>query len=368
VGKNIFITIIAFWVGTLIFLNHTNILIKSAIIPDELSVLFPSIAFTDEKDFKDSLRFTILKNGEGEHKAFGFLPDSSSFKKDYTTVSQIEGIEKSKTNSLPRTTVAESEPESLVSASSLIKAREITPEISGKYPTGKFIPRVVKNEVFGVGENLEFSIDYGFYSAGIATMSVIDTSLVNGGWCYHIRTTAESNKFISSFYKVRDRVDSYIDTKGIFSRRFEKHLREGGYSFDEIIDIFQDRLLAVSTKEKRAFVEIPLYVQDILGSLYYLRTFDLKVGKKETVEVYADGKVYPLLIIVHKKERIKVDAGTFDCFLIEPILKSEGIFSQKGKLLIWISDDNYKIPVKMTSKITIGNIAANLKKFKKRAD
>ena len=250
----------------------------------------------------------------------------------------------------------------------LLKAREITPEMEKKYPADKFVQRTVKNEAFGVGESLVFSVDYGFYSAGTATMSVIDSSYINGGWCYHILTKAESNKFISSVYKVRDRVDSYIDMKGIFSRRLEKSLREGGYSFNEIIDINMDRLLAVSTKEKRAFVEVPLHVQDILSSLYYIRTFDLKVGKKETFEIYADGKVYPLQIIVHKKEKVTVEAGTFNCILIEPILKSESIFNQKGKLLVWLSDDKNKIPVKMTSKIPIGNIAANLIIYKKKAD
>jgi hypothetical protein len=268
----------------------------------------------------------------------------------------------------PQKTAASSQADTLAPASSLLKSREISPEIDKKYTTGKFIPRVKINQAFEVGENLVFSIDYGFYSAGIATMSVIGSEFVNGGMCYHILTTAESNKFISSFYKVRDRVDSFIDMEGIFSRRYEKHLREGRYSFDELVDIYQDRLLAVSTKEKRAFVEIPLYVQDILSSLYYIRTFDLKVGKKETFEVLADGKVYPLVVLVHGKEKITVEAGTFNCFLVEPLMKSEGVFSQKGKLLVWLTDDKSKMPVKMASKITIGNIAANLKNYKKQVD
>ncbi|MDP2984865.1 MAG: DUF3108 domain-containing protein [Candidatus Latescibacter sp.] len=293
---------------------------------------------------------------------------SSSFPAVVPSPPPREGIAPSQTLPQPAAPSSQAMSDTLVSASSILKAREIPPDIAKKYTIGKFIPRKEKNETFDVGENLVFSIDYGFYSAGIATMSVIGSEFINGGLCYHIRTTAESNKFISSFYKVRDRVDSFIDMQGIFSRRFEKHLREGGYSFDELVDLYQDRLLAVSTKEKRAFVEIPLYVQDILSSLYYIRTFDLRVGKKETLEVLADGKVYPLQIMVHKKEKVTVEAGSFTCFLVEPLLKSEGIFSQKGRLLVWLTDDKNKIPVKMTSKVTIGNIAANLKNYKKQVD
>ena len=109
-----------------------------------------------------------------------------------------------------------------------------------------------------------------------------------------------------------------------------------------------------------ALTEIPLYVQDILSSLYYIRTFDLAVGRNVEVITYADGKVYPLKIIVHKRGKVTVSAGTFTCLKIEPLLQSEGLFRQKGKLVIWITDDKYKVPVKMESKVIIGKIASKL--------
>ena len=238
--------------------------------------------------------------------------------------------------------------------------RELTPEIMERYPDGKFVPRKIQNEAWTVGEHLEFEITYSFYSAGTATMSVLDVVPVNGGNCYHIQTTARSNDFISTFYEVRDTVNSYIDTQGIFSRRFEKKLREGRYKADRYEDFYPDRLIALNTIEKYALTEIPLYVQDILSSLYYVRTFDLEVGRNVEVVTYADGKVYPLNILVHKQEEVTVPAGTFTCLKIEPLLQSEGVFRQKGKLVIWITDDKYKIPVKMESKVIIGSIASKL--------
>ncbi len=271
-----------------------------------------------------------------------------------------------------RATLNETAPASPVKKVSMrapeLKGREMTNEQVAKYPPTKFIPRSVVNSAWGAGENLVFTVDYGFYRAGTATMSIIGMENVNGGLCYHIRTTAESNDFISKIYKVRDRVDSYIDMKGIFSRRFEKRLREGGYSSDEFVDLYHDRLIALSTKQKRAFKEIPLYVQDILSTLYYIRTFDLTAGKNETIEAYADGKVYPLKVIVHKKEKVETPAGKFMCILVEPMMKSEGIFRQKGRLLVWMTDDRYKIPVKMTSKVAIGNIAVKLESYRKSVD
>ncbi len=241
--------------------------------------------------------------------------------------------------------------------------RELTLDIAEKYPTGNFIPRKIANDAWSVGEFLTFSIDYGIIPAGTATMAVIGIEEVNGGRCYQIKTTAESNKFISSFYEVRDTVSSYIDIEGIFSRRLEKILREGKYKSDRFVDFYNDRLIALSTVEKYALTEIPLYTQDILSSLYILRTFNLEVGKNESIVVYSDGKIYSLEVIVHKIENVKVPAGEFRCLKIEPVLKSEGVFKQKGRLIVWLTDDERKMPVKMTSKVLIGSISTSLEKY-----
>ncbi|MFC1529006.1 DUF3108 domain-containing protein [Candidatus Latescibacterota bacterium] len=244
-----------------------------------------------------------------------------------------------------------------------LEGRELTVEIAEKYPRGRFIKRSLINNSWGTGEHLVFAIKYSFYQAGTATMSVLEKKEVNGGLCYNIQTTARSNEFISTFYEVRDKVTTYIDVNGLFSRRFEKILREGNYKSDRVVDFYPDRLIALNTTNKHSLREIPLYVQDVLSALYYIRTINLEGGGSKFVEVYADGKVYLLRIIIHGKEKITVPAGTFECLKIEPILQSEGIFKQKGKLTIWLTDDTYKIPAKMESKVLIGSISSILESY-----
>lgn len=244
-----------------------------------------------------------------------------------------------------------------------LTSREITFDIAQKHPRRDLNPRKTENKVWGVGEKLVFSMDYGFYRAGTAVMAVTDCVTVNGDVCYRIQTKAQSNDFISAFYKVDDEVNSFIDVKGLYSRRFEKKLKEGKYKSDRFVDFYHERRIALNTQKKYAVTEIPVFVQDILSSLYYLRTFDIKIGVDHYIDVYADGKVYPLRIIIHGKEKVKVPAGTFNCIKVEPVLKSEGIFKQEGKLTVWMTDDDRKMPVKMTSKIMIGNIGANLESY-----
>jgi hypothetical protein len=41
-------------------------------------------------------------------------------------------------------------------------------------------------------------------------------------------------------------------------------------------------------------------------------------------------------------------------------MKSEGIFNRKGEMLIWLTDDQKRIPVKMQTKVAVGAITATL--------
>ena len=55
-----------------------------------------------------------------------------------------------------------------------------------------------------------------------------------------------------------------------------------------------------------------------------------------------------------KKETIDVEAGTFDCVVVEPLSQSVGVFKHEGRLKVWLTDDRIKLPVLM---VTIGGIA-----------
>jgi hypothetical protein len=220
----------------------------------------------------------------------------------------------------------------------------------------------VENRAFQVGELLVFDVAYGFVVAGTAVMAVPDTQWIYNRPCFRVVTEARSSKFFSSIFEVKDRVISYIDMEGLFPWRFEKHLREGKYRSDKIVLYDQINHLAVDGKDT---VSVPPFIQGILSSFYFVRTLDLKVGKFVDIDNYGDGKIYPLRVLVHKKETIEVPAGTFQCIVVEPIMRVEGIFKQKGRLMIWLTDDERKLPVLMRSKVLIGSIDARLRKIRK---
>ncbi|HOI28615.1 MAG TPA: DUF3108 domain-containing protein [Melioribacteraceae bacterium] len=224
--------------------------------------------------------------------------------------------------------------------------------------------RVIENKAFKVGEVLTFDVKYGFVTAGVAEFSIPKITKLAGRETYNVVFKVNSVPAFDPFYKVRDRYETYLDVEGIFPWRFEQHIREGGYSRD-FSAFFDQRKGKAKTSEGQ--YDIPRYVNDIVSAFYLARTFDyseMKSGEKIHLQNFYKDKVYPLEVVYHGKERITVEAGTFDCIILEPLAKEGGLFKSEGTMLLWVTDDNIKMPVKVKTKVIIGSIDAELTAYK----
>lgn len=218
--------------------------------------------------------------------------------------------------------------------------------------------RLVENQAFGVGEQLHFTLKYGPITAGSATMEVASIEYVDGKACYRVISEARSNGFFSLFFRVEDRLESFIDVEGIFPWRFQKFIQEGNYRSDRWTIYDQEQHLAMTSRGDT--LTVPPFVQDALSLFYFVRTQSLEMDRELMVDNHTDGKVYPLRIKVQGRGRVKVDAGTFDCIVIEPLQKVAGLFKEEGKLKVWLTDDRRRMPVLMKSKVKVGSITAEL--------
>jgi uncharacterized protein DUF3108 len=93
---------------------------------------------------------------------------------------------------------------------------------------------------------------------------------------------------------------------------------------------------------------------DVLSSFYHLRMRDLAPGMSFDIENHVDRKNYPVRFNVERRERVKVPAGEFDCLVVQPVLRTPQLFQHKGKIWIWLTDDERKIPVQMKSELVVG--------------
>ena len=218
---------------------------------------------------------------------------------------------------------------------------------------------------FRVGESLRFSVQWKFAHAGTAWLQVPEQVDVNGRPALHLVARAESNTFVSMIYKVRNRIESTWDRDGHFSWRYAEHRREGGFRAENEVQF--DYTTRTARYQDGKISAIPEHCQDALSAFYYTRTQALPIGGSIVFDYHASHRSMPLEVKVLGRDHVKVPAGSFDCVVVEPVLKAGGIFKNKGRLLIWLTADDRRIPVLMRSKVTIGSVDVILQDYREGA-
>ncbi len=220
--------------------------------------------------------------------------------------------------------------------------------------------------VFMDGEKLTFNVKYGIVNAAEATLEA-RTSVYQGTPVWYLTTNARTHNFFDKFFKIRDRVESWWDKESLLPYKFSKNLQEGRYR-QHRVHIY-DHARRRTTYQRWSFrenrfenseMDMPIDAQDILSAFYYVRSQSLQVGKSVMVNITADGRNMPTEVLVHRKEKVKSIFGEVECLVIEPKLKGEALFKQTGNILIWVTNDAFKIPVKLESKISFGAFTATL--------
>jgi len=223
--------------------------------------------------------------------------------------------------------------------------------------------RVLNQTAFGVGERLVYDVGYSFIIAGEAVFSIPQIQTVSERECYQILFSVVSTPTFSLLYKVDDRYETMVDKKGIFPLRYTQRIREGRYSNDFAAEFDQLNCIA---KTKDGSYKTPPYVYDAVSALYFVRTLDFsqkRPGEKIYLKNFYKDSTYQLAVKFLGYQQVDVDAGTFNCLLVEPLMKEGGLFKSEGRIIIWMTNDERKIPVKVSSKVVIGSIDAELREY-----
>lgn len=219
---------------------------------------------------------------------------------------------------------------------------------------------------FAPGERLTYEIRWMFVPAGESVLEVAPTDAVDGRPAWHFVLTVRTNAFVDAFYKVRDRVEAWVDVGMNRSLRYRKHQREGRHRIRDVRVAFDwENGLATYTNrgEVRAPIRLPPGAFDPLGALYFTRLADLAPGTVLRRPVTDGKRTVEGRARVLGRERIRVTAGVFDTLVVEPDLRDvRGVFekSPEGRIRLWLSDDGRRIPVRVRSEVAVGHFVAEL--------
>jgi hypothetical protein len=227
-----------------------------------------------------------------------------------------------------------------------------------------FFPvHAVTIEAFPIPERLDFELTYSGITAGHAVQEVKQE-----GSDIHIISTAKSADWLRFFFPVDDRIESFLvsGTPPMFigSPRLYQERKHEGKTITNREARFDRQKLEVTTinhrnkEEKKHAITKRTY--DTLSSFFYFRTIPLQVGTSYFIDVYDCNRLWNTEVKVLRREELVTPLGRFKTIVIQPLLKSEGIFAQSGDIFIWLTDDDRRIPVQMKSKVVVGSITATL--------
>jgi len=215
-----------------------------------------------------------------------------------------------------------------------------------------------------IGEHLSFNVGWEFINAGSATMDILPGA--NGGW--QVKTFARTNKALDIFKKVRD----YITAEGICvdghmqSTLFDANLHERKYKAQKRTDFLWQSNQVTHTQNKiTEHFDVPAGHLSVIDAFLAVRGLKLIPGQTVNIPVFDSRKQYEIEVnVAAKREILKTPWGEkVSCIIVKPKLKTAGIFTNKGEMTLWMTDDERHIPIKMMAKIKFGRIFAHLKAY-----
>ncbi len=194
---------------------------------------------------------------------------------------------------------------------------------------------------FAPGEHAAYQVKLGVVTVGSGTLSVTGTEIVQGQQTFHTVMTVRGG---NALVRVDDRYESWIDTDGLFSRRFHQNVHEARYRRNRTYDFNPEQ--RTFRRENGQTGTIPTSQPlDDLSFLYFARTLPLEVGATYTLPRYFKADGNPVVLRVLRRETISVPAGRFRTIVVRPIIRTDGMFGEGGRAEVYFSDDEHRIPV-----------------------
>lgn len=214
---------------------------------------------------------------------------------------------------------------------------------------------------FTVGERLTYTVKLGWFNVGDGELAVVGVDSIRGEPAYHLRMSLDASAMFGTV-KVRDRFSSWMDVRTLASRRFVRDQHEHTYKSYRAFEIYPEERRWERTDQDKGGPTLSDAPLDEIAFLYWMRTLPLEVGETYTFE----GKYFkedgnPVVLKVLRREERETGAGTFDCLVVQPVIRTRGLFSEGGKAEVYLTDDDDRLMVYLRSEIpVVGSITLHL--------
>ena len=207
----------------------------------------------------------------------------------------------------------------------------------------------------------------GLVSVATAEISTVPT-IIDGKKVYRVQVEAKSSGMLDFIWKMRDTITSTFDAKALSPARFTFSQRENSKVIDTEARLdHTGKRWAVNRQEKGKQAKIYEFESqntvDPITAVYLARSVDFKVGDRLYFKIFGGRYQYLLELTVEKIEPVELTWGKVDAYRIVPRIQNltkRGYAERFNEATIWMSADERRLPVKLSSKIVFGSVYLEL--------
>jgi len=222
---------------------------------------------------------------------------------------------------------------------------------------------------FEAGEKEIYNATWnGMFSVATAEIQTVQ-KVVDGKRVYQVRVDAKTSRALDLIWRMRDTISSTFDAKALMPSRFTFSQRENSRVIDTEAR-FDPGAKQWSVNRQQVGKKPRVYhfdsnnTLDPITAVYLARSTDFKVGDKLYFKVFGGRYQYLLELFIEKKENVALASGkTVEAYRIIPRVQNitkSGYASRFNEAVIWISTDERRLPVKLSSKIAFGSVQLDL--------
>lgn len=214
---------------------------------------------------------------------------------------------------------------------------------------------------FGPGEKLTYRITYGILGKrGNASTEIVAVEDIRGNPAYHLSFRMKGGAL---GFSMDDHQESWLDVEKLYSHRFRQDLNQTTYERLRTLDFYpSERLWRRVEKVDSGDLASDLPLDDV-SFLYWARTLPFEVGKSYEFRRYYKEDGNPVIVKVLRRERVTVPAGTFDTIVVQPLIRTSGLFSDGGRAEVYFTDDARRLIVLLKTRMSIGTLQMQLEQY-----
>lgn len=238
------------------------------------------------------------------------------------------------------------------------------------WPEVEFPEPEIRGKGFKPGESFNYRARWGIFKKA-GSMSFSTEALDNAEQpALLVQTKVASSGFIRKLYPLKMHASTVLDAINWRVLRNETESDERSkqrshvtlFDYERMLMNYEDRLSSEYNHIRELPYDCPV---DYASAFLQLRGLDLKVGGVYPVFVSTKNKFYYAQLKVKELETLDTEIGEVECFRLEPISSYpvSKVFREGGKMALWITNDERRIPVRLDVKAPVGTASIRLESY-----